>query len=180
MKFVYYLFFFTLLFSCTTREDLSEEIRQNFTNEELKIIALSKEIIKQTYYGTLITIDREGQSRARIMEPFEPDKNFIIWLATNPKSRKVSQLKENSSVTLHYFNKDNLEYVSLMGNAFLIDDDVIKSTKWKKGWERFYKNKKEDYMLIKFIPKTLEMISIANAYNGDSATWKPHQVILRE
>jgi len=170
---------FTFL-SCTNVNPTQEDIREDFTHEEQKIINLSKEIIKETYFATLITVDKNGQPRARVMEPFEPDNNYIIWLTTNPKSRKVAQLNNNSKATLHYFDKKNLGYVSLMGNAFLINDEVIKSQKFKDGWDNFYKNQKDDYLLIKFIPKTLEIISVTNQYNGDSLTWKPHQVYLRK
>ena len=159
---------------------MSEEIRQDFTTEEQKIIKASKQIIKDMYFGTFITVDQNGQPRARVMEPFEPDKNFIIWMATNPNSRKVIQLKNNSSATLHYYDKSKFGYVSLLGNAFLVNDETIKATKFKKGWDQFYKNQKEDYLLIKFIPKTLELISIPNKFTGDSLTWKPHQVQLRK
>ena len=177
--FLFILLFFSLL-SCTINEPIPTEIRDDFTQEEQEIIRLSKKIIKEAYFSTLITVDKNGQPRARVMEPFEPDKNFIIWLATNPKSRKVKQLKNNSRATLHYFDKNNLGYVSLMGNAFLINDQVIKSQKFKDGWDKFYKNQKEDYLLIKFIPKTLELISIPNEFTGDSLTWKPHKVQLRD
>ena len=179
MKYVFFLSF--LLLACAKKHDksISQKFRQDFTVEEQKVINLSKDIIKKTYFGTFITMDSEGQPRARVMEPFEPDDDFIIWLATNPKSRKVSQLKANPKATLHYFDKDNLGYVSLMGQAFLIDDKAIKESKWKDGWENFYPNKDKDYLLIKFIPKTLELISIPNQFTGDSITWKPHQVNLR-
>jgi len=178
-NFLFAMSIFTFL-SCTNVSSIQQEIRDDFTQEEQKIINLSKEIIKETYFATLITVDKNGQPRARVMEPFEPDKNFIIWLATNPKSRKVAQLKNNSKTTLHYFDKNNLGYASLMGNAFLVNDEVIKSQKFKDGWDKFYKNQKEDYLLIKFIPKTLELISVTNQYNGDSLTWKPHQIRLRK
>jgi len=180
MKYLLFAISIFTFLSCTIVNSAQEEIRDDFTLDEQKIINLSKEIIKETYFSTLITVDKNGQPRARVMEPFEPDKNFIIWLATNPKSRKVAQLKNNSKATLHYFDKNNLEYVSLMGNAFLINDNTIKSQKFKDGWDKFYKNQKEDYLLIKFIPKTLELISIPNEFTGDSLTWKPHKVQLRD
>jgi general stress protein 26 len=125
-------------------------------------------------------LDAKNQLRARIVEPFLPEKNHIIWMATNPKSRKVTQLKRNSTTTLHYFDKNKLAYVSLMGNAYLVTDDSIKNTKWKVGWEKFYPNRTTDYLLIKFVPKTLELISISNGFFGDKTTWKPHKVVLVE
>lgn len=168
-----------LLFSCSTENDAFKEIRKDFTKEEEHLIKVSKEIINKAYFATFITNDSFGNQKARVMEPFEPDENFVIWLATNPKSRKVKELSNNSFATLHYFDTQNTSYVSLIGKAFLVDDDKIKSQKFKKGWDRFYKNQKEDYILIKFIPTKLELISVPNNLAGDSITWKPHGVQLR-
>lgn len=173
--------FLILLFGCTSQSEKTTTgiFRKDFTVEEQKIINLSKDIIQETYFGTFITIDKEGQPRARVMEPFAPDDDFTIWLATNPKSRKVAQLQANPKATIHYFDKNHLGYVSLMGTATLVNDPKIKASKWKDGWENFYPNKDKDYLLIKFIPQTLELISIPNKYTGDSVTWKPHLVKLR-
>lgn len=169
-----------LLNSCKRDNWIAESLIIDFTSEEQKIIATAKVIIDDSYFGTLITIAQNGQPKARVMEPFAPDNDFIIWMATNPKSRKASELRANSTTTLHYFNKNKMEYVSLMGNAFLVDDETIKTQKFKDGWDKFYPNKKEDYLLIKFIPHTLELVSVGSNYPGDSITWKPHQVTLRK
>ncbi len=176
-----YLIVFSLLvlFSCNSKKH-EKAYRKNFTKEEEHIIKISKEIIKSAYFTSLITLDENLQARARIVEPFPPKNDFVIWMATNPKSRKVFQIKRNSKVTLHYFDKNKLAYVSLMGNAFLINDANKKQEIWKAGWEKFYPNKKTDYLLIKFIPNTLEMISITDNFTGDKNTWMPHRVILRE
>ena len=170
----------------TTEDDskkdavVSKKLRSNFTTEEIAIIETSNEIIDSAYYCTLISIDRNGQPRARIMEPFKPDDNYEIWLATNPKSRKVQQLKNNSKSTVNYFNKTELSYVSLMGNAFIVNDEAIKSQKWKEGWEQHYKNKKEAYILIRFVPESLEIVSYKKGYTGDKITWAPDLVKLRD
>ena len=176
-----YLFTFSLLFlfSCSSKKS-DAVFRTNFTKEEQKIIHTSKEIIKSAYFTTLITLDSKQQPRARIVEPFLPKENFTIWIATNPKSRKVKQLKKNSKATLHYFDKEKLAYVSLMGNAFLVNDATKKQEIWKDGWEKFYPNKKTDYLLIKFIPNNLELISISDNFTGDKTTWMPHRVVLKE
>ena len=182
---------FSFLVSCqnplkTTEDDskkdevVSKKLRSNFTTEEIAILEISNEIIDSAYYCTLISIDRNGQPRARIMEPFKPDDNYEIWLATNPKSRKVQQLKNNPKSTVNYFNKTELSYVSLMGNAFIVNDEAIKSQKWKEGWEQHYKNKKEAYILIRFVPESLEIVSYKKGYTGDKITWAPDLVKLRD
>ncbi len=82
------------LFSCHKDKVYSEKIKSYFSIEEEKIISISKSIINDCYYATFITVDKTGQPRARVMEPFTPDENFIIWMATNPRSRKVRQLQK--------------------------------------------------------------------------------------
>ena len=179
MKYISIIIILTLLFSCKNQPKQATNYRTDFNKEEQKILATSRKIIEDCYYGTMITIDQKGQPRARVMEPFEPENDFTIWLATNPKSRKIKQLENNNNVTLHYFDKVQMGYVSLMGKAIIINDQAIKNKKWKKGWGKFYKNKEEAYLLIKFIPETIELISFPNKYNGDADTWQPHKVQLR-
>lgn len=185
------LFSFTLfLLSCNNskqgnegalvnNENVSEKLRSDFTEGEIALIETANEIIESSYYCTLVTIDKEGQPKVRVMEPFKPDDSYEIWLATNPKSRKVQEIKINSKSTVNYFDKTELSYVSLMGNAFIVNDETIKSQKWKEGWEQHYKNKKEDYLLIRFVPESLELVSYTKGYTGDKITWAPDQVQLR-
>ena len=164
------------LLACTVEQSKGTAKRTNFSKEEQNTLNIAREIIKNAYYTTLITLDQKGQPRARIMEAFAPEQDFEIWLATNPKSRKVAQINAQPRVTLHYFDKDNLGYVSLMGNAKIINDEKIKKTKWKDGWEKFYVNQRDAYMLIQFIPEYLEVISIPNGLTGDEKTWQPSVV----
>ena len=180
MKYLIILFTLSIFFSCTSNLSQTKDFRTDFSKNEKDILAVGNDIIEKTYYGSLITIDSIGQPRARVMEPFSPEKDFTIWMATNPKSRKVDQIKNNPNATMHYFDKNQMGYVSLMGKAFIVNDETIKSQKWKEEWEAFYPNQKEDYMLIKFIPETLELIGIVKSYTGNNETWAPHQVVLRE
>ena len=161
-------------------EIISEKLRNDFTEDEIALIETANEIIESSYYCTLVTIDKEGQPKVRIMEPFKPDDKYEIWLATNPKSRKVQEITNNSKSTVNYFDKTELSYVSLMGNSFIVNNEAIKSQKWKEGWEQHYKNKKEDYLLIRFVPESLELVSYTKGYTGDKITWAPDQVQLRE
>ncbi len=178
MKTVYLLIFALLFAACHSEKTEKLIFKSSFTPEEQKILQVADSVIASAYYATLITLDKNKQPRARIVEPFLPKEHHIIWMATNPKSRKVQQLKNNSKTTLHYFDKNKLAYVSLMGNAYLVNDTATKNEIWKDGWEKFYPNKDRDYLLIKFVPKTIELISISDGFTGDKSTWKPHQVNL--
>ena len=180
MKKAICIFLFSLIFACNTSSIKEKKLKKEFTLVEEAILLEAKSIIESSYFCTLITQDKNGQPRARVVEPFLPEKDFTVWMATNPKSRKVAQLKNNSKTTLHYFDKSKLAYVSLMGDAYLVNDSILKTQKWKEGWEKFYPKRDKDYLLIKFVPHTLELISPSKNYSGDKTTWKPHQVILRK
>ncbi len=168
-----------LLLSCQQNTS-SKVFRNDFTSEEQNIINESKDLMKQAYFATLITMDAQEQPRARVLETFEPDNEFVIWMGTNPRSRKVQQIQNNPTATLHFFDKALMGYVSLMGKVYMVNNDSLKAVKWKDGWERFYPDRKKDYMLIKFVPETLEFIGIVKGFTGDEKTWAPYKVVLRK
>jgi len=158
----------------------NKKYRSDFSSDEQKILKAARTIIDSAYYGTFISLDTYGQPKARIMEPFKPGQHFEIYLATNPRSRKVKEIKNNPVASMHYFDKLRVGYVSLYGKAYLVNDDSLKQKLWKAGWERFYKNRDDDYMLIRFEPDYLEVISIPEGLTGDDQTWMPSRVDLKK
>src|SRR5450756_2698087 len=59
------------------------------TPPRAQVIAAAKDIMQEARYSTLITIGRDGQPQARIVDPFPPDSDLTIWIATNPLTRKA-------------------------------------------------------------------------------------------
>ena len=145
---------------------------------DLLLIAIGKEIMLSARYCALITIDAEGQPRARTMDPLPPNREMVVWLGTNPNSRKVWQIKENPGVTLYYAAPDATGYVSLGGTAYLVDDPAEKAIRWKAEWEPFYANRAKDLLLIKVVPQWLEVISYSHGISGDSISWQPPRVLI--
>lgn len=146
---------------------------------DLSMEEVALEIIESSGPCTLITLDSAGQPRARIMDPFTPEKNFVIWFGTNTKSRKVEEIIANSRATINYYDKPGAAYVSLYGRAEIIENESIKQQYWKPAWEAFYPNYPEGYCLIKFIPNYLELISEKHGITGDPVTWKPSTISLQ-
>ncbi len=173
---------FGLLVSCHSKEIVHTNTtympRKMFSPKEQNILQVAQQIIDRAYFGSLITIDVQGQPKARLMEPFAPNPNFVIYLATNPKSRKVKEIKANPIASLHYVDEPRTGYVSLYGKIYEVKNDRIKKAHWKKGWEHFYQNKGDAYTLLKFVPDYLEVISIRDHLNGNPKTWHPAKVIL--
>ena len=173
MKFIRY----SILFLCTSallNPLIGQEIVNQYSKEEL--IEVSRKIIESTNNCALITLDEDGNARVRAMDPFMPDENMIVWFGTNPNSRKVSQIKENPNVTLYYIDQDGSGYVIIMGKASLVDNPEMKKDKWKDEWTEFYPDREKDYMLIKVIPETLEVLSTKHGILANEKTWTPPSV----
>ena len=153
------------LHSFSQNQEQSDSLRTKLTNAAREIMASS---------GTcsLITLDENGLPTARTMDPFLPESDFTVWFGTNPKSRKVKQIQKNSNVTLYYLEKNSAGYVVLHGKAQLVDDLSEKEKHWKTEWEAFYPNKIDDYLLIKVVPKWMEVLSISDGILGNPTTWE--------
>ena len=83
-----------------------KEILKTATIDKKKDLKeITREIMKEAKACALITMDSLGIAHARAMDPFLPEEDFTVWMATNPKSLKVQQLKNNKKVTLYYFDK---------------------------------------------------------------------------
>jgi len=135
------------------------------------ILYAARAIIKSAKYCTLITVDSTGEVHARMMEVFPLENDFTIWFGTNVKSRKVQEVRNNPNVTVYYADVDASGYVSVCGKAELVDSNKEISRLWKKEWENFFTDK-NDFILIKVIPKKMEIISYKHGINGDKETWR--------
>jgi general stress protein 26 len=113
------------------------------------------------------------------MDPFPPEENMAVWLGTNSKSRKVSEIRRNQRVTLYYFVPEDRAYVTISGRARIVQDAKEKGRHWKDEWKDFYPDRK-NFLLIDVIPERLEVISVKRGIIGDSITWMPAAVTFRK
>jgi len=145
------------------------------TPDRAAVLAAAHTIITNARYATLVTMAGSSQPDARIVDPFAPDADFTIWVATNASSRKVQQLRADSRVTLSYFDAANKGYVTLKGTSTLVRDPTEKAVHWKTEWAGMYKdnNRGDDYLLVRIVPETLEVVSVALGMINDPATWRP-------
>ncbi len=141
------------------------------------LIATAREIMQTARYCALITLDANGRPQARTMDPFPPEEDMVVWLATNPKSRKVAEIRRNQRVTLYYFVREDQAYVTISGRARIVDDARERAKHWKDEWKAFYPDR--HYLLISVVPEKLEVISVKQGIIGDSITWTPPAVTFR-
>jgi len=144
-------------------------------------IAAAKEIMQAAHFSTLITIGEDGQPQARIVDPFLPEADVTVWIATNRLTRKVAEITRDPRVTLLYFNAAAAEYVTILGTASLVDDADEKARHWKTEWANYFKGgyEGEDYLLIRVRPTRLEVVSPGRGLVPDPRTWRPVIVDMR-
>jgi general stress protein 26 len=156
----------------------SQEIKKPLSREQLLVAA--REIMSAARYCALITLDSSGRPQARTLDPFSPDENMVVWLGTNPRSRKVVAIRRNPRVTLYYFDREAQAYVTITGLARLVNDPKEKAKSWKDEWKDFYPDRAKDYLLIAVTPEKLEVVSVKKGIVGDPYTWQPPSVSFRK
>ena len=167
-KTIYIIFSILLLI---TFKSFSQNIEQKDSSNNILINA-AREIMTAAGTCALITLDEKDLPMVRVMSPFLPESDFTVWFGTNPKSRKVKQIKNNPIVTLYYLDSDVSGYVVIHGIAQLVDDQKEKEKRWKDEWKSFYPNRSDGYLLIKVSPDSMEVISYKRGIFGDPTTWQ--------
>jgi general stress protein 26 len=151
---------------------------QTAINRDTMMLA-AQEIIRETNYCALVTIDSSGQPQIRTMNPFPANDDLITWFATSRTSRKVREIKDNPRVCVYYADHITAKgYVSITGTATVIDDrDLLLKMKrdyWEgiPGWQ-------DKFVLIRIIPETLEVINYKHRLTNDPNTFRAPSVRLR-
>jgi len=142
------------------------------------LLFAAREIMKAAGTCALITVDADGAPHARAMDPFVPESDMKVWFGTNPISRKVEHIRADPRVTLYYFDRPTISYVTIHGTARLVDDPAEKAARWKDDWAAFYSDRDESYMLIEVTPNRIEVVSPPREILGESATWEVPAVDL--
>src|SRR4030042_1316215 len=170
MKKIFVLFVFTFLVS-TSSSFYSELKGQSSVNRDTIIVA-AHEIINETTYCGLVTIDSLGQPQIRTMNPFPVKDDFVIWFASSRTSRKVREIKNNPKVCVYFANHLTAKgYVNINGSASVIDNRELliqmKRDYWSgiQGWQ-------DKFVLIKIIPQSIEIINYKHGLNNDPNTFK--------
>ncbi len=166
-----YLFLTLVPILPTNGISYAQEVKSS-TAERDTLLSVARQYIHNVRFCALITIDSSGYPHARTMDPFQPDENMIVWFGTNRNSRKVKEIRNNPNVTLYYTGNKGEGYVSIIGTAGLVDDPKIKDSLWKDEWAKLYKDQKQNYLLIKVVPKKLEILNLRHGIAGNKETWE--------
>lgn len=138
-----------------------------------EILAAARETMEAVRFCAVITLDAAGRPNARVVDAFAPGEDMVVWFATNPKSRKVAEIRRDPRVTLYYFDPQAPEqgYVTLLGRARLVDDPAEKKKRWKEGWEGFWPDRGAGYLLVEVTPDRIEVANPKRGIDNDPVTW---------
>lgn len=143
-----------------------------------KIKAAARELIDASKYCTLISTGQDGYPNARTMDAFKPDKNWVVWMGTHSGSRKVGEIRKDNKISLFYESPGGDGYVTLKGEGFIINDAESKARHFKEGWKEFYPGDRKNFILIKFVPQKMEVVSYKRGLLGEKGTWAAPTVIF--
>ncbi|HQM68657.1 MAG TPA: pyridoxamine 5'-phosphate oxidase family protein [Bacteroidales bacterium] len=134
------------------------------------VILAAHEIINETTYCGLVTVDSLGQPQIRTMNPFPVKDDFVIWFATARTSRKVREIKNNQKVCVYFANHLSAKgYVNINGSATVIDDKEL-LVKMKRDYWDGIQGWQDRFVLIKIIPRSIEVINYKHGINNDPGT----------
>ena len=161
------LIFLFLLGSTVLQFNFSQELSESFLRENAKLI------INTSKTCVLSTIGDDGSPSSRVMDPYIPKNDFIVYLVTNPYSRKVNEIKNDPRVALTFKNVNG--YVTINGLVSIVNNLIEKKNFWKDDWTPYYESK-EDALILKVTPLSIEIINPDVGISGNLKTWSPPKV----
>jgi len=139
--------------------------------------AAARSIVNAAAYATFVTIDKRGQPQTRTIQPVAPDSDFVVWFATNPRTRKVLQLRTNPRAALHYFDRERLSSVAITGRAYVVTDRATKRAHWNPAWTPFYADQDTSVVLVRVVPDRVELVSTKLGVESDKQSWLPSSFV---
>lgn len=139
-------------------------------------LAVARRIMGAARFCTLVTNGTDGRPQARIVDPLPPGPSMEVYVATNPRSRKVSEIRRDRRVTLLYFDAAAMAYVTLVGDAEPVTGPG-RAGHYKDDWAGFFpRDEPGKWALYRVRPRRLEIVSAGDGLAGDSVTWRPDRV----
>ena len=146
--------------------------------DRAKVLAAAREIMTAQQYCALITLDETGRPQIRTMNPFPPEDDMAVWMATNTRSRKIAHIRKDPRVSLYYADHAKAAgYVAITGRAVLIEDmkEILKRK--RDYWDTSFPGLK-NLVLIKVVPERLDVVNYKQGFGGDPLTFRATSIDL--
>lgn len=118
-----------------------------------------QEVVKDVKFAMMSTTNKKGDIHAWPMTTSETSIGAKeIWFIGDKNSDVVKDIQDDPRVGLTYATQDAKNYVSISGDAKLINDQDKLDELWSPVYNAFYAHGKEDesIQLIKVVPHGVE------------------------
>ncbi|MES2523999.1 MAG: pyridoxamine 5'-phosphate oxidase family protein [Gemmatimonadota bacterium] len=106
----------------------------------------------------LTTRTADGALHARPMSNNgEVEFDGDVWFFSSKDSRKVAEIEEDAEVQLSYADLEDFRFISMSGEALIVDDVDKKQELWLEELRQWFPDgpESEDVVLIKVTPKVV-------------------------
>ncbi|MEM9990802.1 MAG: pyridoxamine 5'-phosphate oxidase family protein [Bacteroidota bacterium] len=116
-----------------------------------------RELIEELKVAMLVT-ERDGELRSRPMHTTEVEEDGTVYFFTSNDSGKVEEIEEDRFVNLAYSNPDKQNYLSISGNASIVNSERKIAELWNPVLKAWYPDGLETpkLRLIKVVPNRAE------------------------
>lgn len=114
--------------------------------------------MKRKTFCVLATQGEHGVA-ARVLQPFAPEDDLVVWLGTSRGSRKVAELRRDPRATLIYEDDGKGACVVLAGSVTVVEALADRVTRFHPTWFAFWPEgpRSGDYVLLRFEPSRIEV-----------------------
>lgn len=110
-------------------------------DEDIKTLA---DKIKSIRFAMLTTVDSDGTLKSRPMTTQEVEFDGDLWFFVGLDTEPVRQIKKNGTVNVAYSKPDDNLYVSVSGDAEIVNDDAKKKEFWNPLFKAWFPDGLED------------------------------------
>ncbi len=167
-----------LVLACSIAAAAAGQDKPQAPPDRAKVLAAAREIMTAQQFCALITLDETGRPQIRTMNPFPPEEDMAVWMATNTRSRKIEHIRKDPRVSLYYADHGKAaDYVAITGKAVLVEDmkEILKRK--RDYWDQAFPGLK-NLVLIKVVPERLEVVNYKQGLGGDPATFRATSIDL--
>lgn len=115
-----------------------------------------------------VTADQHGGANARVVQPFFSQLNqdgWIVRFLTGGNSRKTTEIASSGRICLGYQYDPEQAYVTLVGEAIVIDDRGFIKEQWRSAWNIHFPEGPSDVNAV-IVEVTVGRIEVMNLARG--------------
>jgi general stress protein 26 len=146
----------------------------------MDIISAARGALDSHPFGFLATIASSGSPSLRLVQHLGVDYDMTLWIGTSRRSRKAQEIGSGARVGYAVENRGSIGYVTVAGQAGIVEDDEARLAKWIPGLKSFFPGGAtgDDFVLIRLRADTVELMDFTLAIHPDPYGLRPALVMF--